>query len=970
MKYNKFNYATFNSSSDMRADERGSATIIAILVLGLLTIFTALAISRTTSEAMVMANDSSEGRAYTAAEASLEMMTRNFNKVFDIKLSPSSSDLDGIRNAAVPGFTDFTFNQNIIQTVAPEQVVLSGDTYQGLNATRDKWKLQTVATDNSSGTEVVMMREFYNNRIPIFQFGIFYDDNMEFHPGPKFAFGGRVHSNSSIFMMAQTGLYFSSRVTAVGEIITEKARNGSPWSNWNENVFIKNASGVYRQLRNNMGSVLNNTPNGPNLWADGLAEPVPDDPDMPPGYVNANWSTYRASFDYNLLNEVKPLNLPIKASQADYVELVRRPKTIDDLYNDGTGTVATPNVVQVPSSDADDATTARERFANKTGLRVSFADTQSKLPGCATLTVNCGVRLDGAADGGSGAGSGYNPRHAAITPQGTYSTTTVNGARLNYANGSTAPCSGVAPYNCTQSRDTNRQVWAKVELVWIDTTSGMPQTFDVTKDILSLGVTEPIASAGNFRVDPASYASGQDGNSIIKLQRYAIPGSDIKNAGSGVINSSNYTTYLSDNGGMNVVVAATVAPSPSPTPKNNTAGLTDTPTIKVRFDGVSTFTTTYRQITPFPIEMFDTREGLYNDSITPSTPYPGGTVPWSGVMSVLDIDVNNLRRFLNGNFNSLMPTTTYYATTFGHPLRNTDVPDANGWVLYVSDRRGDRDFDGQYDMEDIYGPNDGILQTGEDKNRDGILQKDYDEAVSVINEAPKYAERVSPDQAAVLDHKYYRRAVRLINGQVLPGIYDSATPLNTKGFTVSSENGVYVKGNYNATSVVSYDDPTPSTKYLPQNTADHIPAAIIADAVMILSNNWNDGKSFRYPFSRTNRLATQTTVRFAMMSGDAVSSLNATPNQGGGDPRLNGGVHNFKRFLEDWGGVYLNYCGSLINLYYSHNNSAPFKCCTNIYSPPNRNWIFDATFLDPARLPPGTPFFQYIQVTGFLRINN
>ena len=93
------------------------------------------------------------------------------------------------------------------------------------------------------------------------------------------------------------------------------------------------------------------------------------------------------------------------------------------------------------------------------------------------------------------------------------------------------------------------------------------------------------------------------------------------------------------------------------------------------------------------------------------------------------------------------------------------------------------------------------------------------------------------------------------------------------------------------------------------------------------------------------------------------------PNQGGGDPRLTGGVHNFKRFLEDWGSNRLNYAGSLINLFNSHNNNGAFKCCTNVYSPPVRNWVFDTTFLDPTRLPPGTPFFQNIQLTGFQRVN-
>lgn len=914
---------------ESKNNERGSATVIAVLVLGLMTLFVALAISRTTSEAMVMANDTSEGRSYTAAEASLELMTRNFNKVFDLKISPSQSDLTAIEGAIPPAFGGFDFYQTIIQTQAPEQVVLSGGSFQGLNATRDKWKLQTIARDKSTDVKVVMMREFYNNRIPIFQFGVFYNDNMEYHPGPKFAFGGRVHSNGSIFMMANTGLYFASRVTAVDQIVTEVARNGTPWNYWNENVWVKNASGTYVQLRHNMGSVLNTVVNGPNIFA--------SDPDMPVNYRNANWPTHKALFDNNLLNEVKPLNLPLRSGgQVDltkdyYVELLKRPKTTSDLYNDGTG------VVPVPSPQADNAITANERFANKRGIRVSLADSKAKLPGCASgvgqtpVATPCGVRLDGDAVG-QGAYTVGARGYQLLQMQDGYQATRVNGDRLF---------------------QSGREVWIKVELVSLDTTTGLPATQDVTQDVLSLGVTEVCPSSSNFKLQNYhSLSTVPDSRSVIKLQRFAIPGAEIKTG-------STYMTWLNESGGINIVQRFDNGTS---TPVDN--AFTDdnahlkSATFNNGTDGYN------KRVVPFPIEMFDTREGLYNDSLTIATTYPGGIIPVNGVMSMIDIDVLNLRRFLRGDWDNLLPNGTPYQIATSHSLRSFDVPDANGWVFYVSDRRGDADFDGEYDMEDIYGNNDGILQKGEDINRNGFLNTDF------VNEAVTYSTTSLPDVYAVQDHRAYRRGVRLINGQLLPGFYDTVNPNNTKGFTVSSENAVYVKGNYNASHVLSYDNPTPSTKYMPQNTADHIPAAVIADAVMILSNNWNDAKSFKYPFSRANRTATQTTVRFAMMSGDALSSLNATPNQGGGDPRLNGGVHNFKRFLEDWGGVYLNYSGSLINLYNAHNNNGAFKCCTNVYSPPNRNWIFDATFLDPARLPPGTPFFQYIEITGFLRINN
>jgi hypothetical protein len=364
-------------------------------------------------------------------------------------------------------------------------------------------------------------------------------------------------------------------------------------------------------------------------------------------------------------------------------------------------------------------------------------------------------------------------------------------------------------------------------------------------------------------------------------------------------------------------------------------------------------------------------------------------------MSVVDIDMANLRRFLRGDFDTL----------FTNGLDSGDIPQKEGWVIYVSDRRGDYDFDGEFDMEDVYGQADGnspSLQLGEDANANGNLDmRMCTSSTDTTCEGELYRTRtLFPDQAAANDHKYYRRAVRLINGTVLPGIYHpdggtscivstSAAPDGICGVTISSENGVYVKGNYNATHVTSVpvNGNTPSENYRPKDTETHIPAAIIADGVTILSNAWDDAKSFKYPYNLPQREAgkhpddpttsTDTTIRFAMIAGDTIASKQATPHQGGISPRLNGGVHNFKRFLERWTNPNLstwsrnlNYSGSLINLFNSRNANGSFKCCDMVYNPPVRNWVFDATFREPTRLPPATPYFQYVQTTGFERTNN
>jgi len=926
-------------------NENGSAIVVALLILTLLTAFVAFAITRTTNETIATSNDATESRTFSAAQGSLEIMTRNFDKIFEEKLSPAPSDLTHVESLTPPGFDNFDFEQHISQTDQTRTVVMSGQLLQGLNALRDEWKVETTATDRATGVQVALRRKFYNNRVPIFQFGIFYDDDLEFHPGPRFDFGGRVHSNGSLFLMANTGLYFSSRVSAVGQVITDVGRNGRDWSTWGDNVWIKNGSGTYVKLTHTMGSVLKSPSNG---------APVFPTADMPTLYRSTSWNSNKGLFQGNLLAEQKPLDLPLKiASQIanaplDYSELVKRGKNIGDLYNSSTSSI--PNITPVTPDSADTITTSKERYFNKKGIRISLSDSKAKLPGCASgigtnpVAGACGVRLDGASSG-SGAASnpngsrGYQPKPMV----GGYQASRLNGDRLT------------------------GETWIKVELVSIDSATNTVQTQDVTEDILSLGITE----AAPF----AAYLDGyglKDTRSIIKLQRFAMPGTSIATNMTAPSDTNPYMSYVNFGGTSYNVVESKARTITSNNPGswnsrdriNGTTSDHDDNLSCIPQPSPNGVQTCYA---PFPIEMFDSREGIYDFTINTNSVYGAGNVPKAGVMSLIDIDVANMKKFLDGNFDANMPTAgTPYTTANGHALRGSDVPQANGWVVYVSDRRGDYDFDGEYDMEDVFGNNDGIMQPGEDVNNNGRLDTDY------TNEAVKYTGSgsfASAAQLASVDHTYFRRAVRLINGQTLPGFFDINNSLNTKGFTVSSENGIYVLGNYNASGVSSVGSPTPASDYQPQNLPTHIPASIVADAISILSNNWTDAGSFRSPFSDSGRVASETTVRFAILAGDARSSLEATPNQGNSDQRLSGGVHNFKRFLENWSNVRLNYCGSLINLFNSHNSNGTYKNSAVVRDPPTRNWVFDTSFLDPTRLPPGTPFFQNIQLTGFQRVN-
>jgi hypothetical protein len=187
---------------------------------------------------------------------------------------------------------------------------------------------------------------------------------------------------------------------------------------------------------------------------------------------------------------------------------------------------------------------------------------------------------------------------------------------------------------------------------------------------------------------------------------------------------------------------------------------------------------------------------------------------------------------------------------------------------------------------------------------------------------------------------YFRRALRVING--------AAPNLPTPGFTIAAENPVYVQGDYNANGSF---------------TGAHSYAAIIADAVTLLSNNWKDIVSFDNPYTFGSRTGSTTWYRMAIAAGKGINF--AQPAGTGQDFGTDGGVHNFLRYIENWSGNTLNYLGSIVSLYISRQATGSFKCCTIVYSPPTRAYAFDTEFLVPSQLPPGTPRFRDINNLSF-----
>jgi Tfp pilus assembly protein PilX len=940
---------------------------------------------------------------------------------------------------------------------------ISTGAFQGLYAQLLPVTLQVTASTSllgagTVGDEVNMSRQIEVALIPVFQFGVFSNSDMGFFNSPNLDFAGRVHTNGDLYLGVVNGatIRFHDKLTAWGNVIRTVLPNGVNANAVGDTgtVLIPQATG---------GCDL---PGAPNCRAMAATEgsvvgaggnPPASGPTVGP----PSWKTISltAGF-YNTF--IEDGNYGIAGGLGTGASNLSLP-----FVNGTNGTTAGPQNYEIvrrpPVGEAPTSPLGASRLYNEAEIRVLLSDSPNELPcGNPSVAPPCGgagdpqnVRLaNGQFLGGPNytngvptsfvksagmpnlaAGDSYTTFFATastlmpnrnnpgfplatpsmipdwlyapvappavvpppfdINPNTPFRRTGVQGAQ-NVALGIAPPnvaiktCSaatGICPpypwFNTPLTGGAgfpapNETAWNLLDgYLRVEYRDANGVYHPVTTEWLQLGFARgslPPTVAGGNPINP---------NAILILQKPADRNLDGNLDAVGVAPSCVK---------VGAVYNCTV---PKPPDVAN-----DPTTVSPWYGDLLAVNPSYTMYNWYPINFYDAREGEPRDAIQGNnscTPI--------GVMSAVELDVGNLKRWLAGK------------TGASGPL--VDTVFQNGYVLYFSDRRGMlpnpngtqvapvNTKSGDSGLEDVInsanpaGNPDGRLDpiplnkpiSPEDVNENGLLDNfgaanlglglGYIPApvASAGNPQPNYAAGSSvnslvmapanPDPYVTANRipdcsigaKNYisgaRRVLKLVDGTLgnLP-ILPAAVNGSFGGFTVGSENPVYILGDYNSNP----GDPiwTAAPADLPGMAA----AGIVADAVTVLSNNWSDLASLHTIATQPNpnRNAATTYYRVAVAGGKNVNfpfpGWSNIVDFGFG---TDGGVHNFLRFLENWGGVQLNYEGSLVSLYYSTYNTGAFKCCTySVYFPPVRNYIFDPDFTKPQHLPPGTPLFRDI----------
>ena len=1009
---------TLSAKSKRFGKDAGIALLTTLLLLFLMSsLLVGFSVLLVSDQQLAGANND-QVKAFYAAEAGMEQMTASLGNLFSQTYSPSIGEINNLETTppSFPGIVYQTGDGNNGYTITPSALdgygnpaptitTIKSGTYQGMTAMATEYTLNVNAR-TSTGREINLVRTTQTVGIPMFQFGIFSDTDLDFFPGPVFNFGGRTHTNGNLFLAGGSTLTLSDKVDAYKDVIRTNLENGWPTSsNYTGTVNITTSPGGnnYRALAMNEGSLVGTLGSG----------------------FNTNWpniSLGTTNYAGNLRNG-QGSAFPKQSTGASQLNL--------GVVTIGKGATQAIDLIRRPIA-GEAANITNERYFAQASLRILLSDNAADIMNLPCVDQSTQpfdlswLAMDPGTTGTNWLNSGYVPLVALynkmvannVVPLPLAVSGALPGATAyNAADGYWLPAPSAAPPNNPNYAVIKGFIKIEAQTAPYPMTCIAANQKDVTVEVLALGYVgrnlNPVPQSYNGTTVAAQWVQPTAATPHpvpAGLPSFTLPyqnGATITQAPTALYPnpSTNYPGTCLDPHPNAVIRLERVRDNPSSIPWTDQTVSHPAAPLQATFAqacGYNWVTNTAMTTNPtdfWPNTLFDSREGTLREASMSAANLP----TLNGTMHYIELDAKNLTRWFGGAIGTSGPTT------------KDAVVSPDDFLAYISDRRGNyangqtwannwpplsptNNETGEYGWDDLVNssnaasgcPNNAI-ETGEDVDNNGNFYT-YGANAKWIH-APGAVPPLQPGQIGIFNNLvgsgvinstvcaavpaystvdniwpmmlaantnaarenpslFFRGAVKIVNGSDLTAVGQCPSSVSC-GLAIAVENPVYIQGDFNA-----------NINGAQWNSAE-VATSVAGDAVTLLSVQWNDLNSFMSPYATTQRNGNTTWYRTAIIGGATL----AFP-QPAGQPQdygTDGGVHNFLRYIEAWGGT-LEYKGSIIDLYTSRQANGNFKCCGVVYSPPTRGYNFDTNFLNPTLLPPRTPLFRDVNTTGWTRV--
>jgi hypothetical protein len=206
--------------STQRHSSSGFALLTVLYLIAVMaSLFSAYMVLTRTELALVKTTrDSASG--FNAAEAGLNLRAEEIRSVFfDFDFPEGTSPL-GVAgcDAGSNGTGDYVCreynfgNSHSAMTYISEApsnpeytIIPPGEAFAGLNAQEYRYTVTSVGRNNQESNEAILDLTFKSRVVPMFQFAIFFNEDLEFFNGATMTIDGPVHTNGDLYLSPQDG---------------------------------------------------------------------------------------------------------------------------------------------------------------------------------------------------------------------------------------------------------------------------------------------------------------------------------------------------------------------------------------------------------------------------------------------------------------------------------------------------------------------------------------------------------------------------------------------------------------------------------------------------------------------------------------------------------------------------------------------------------------------------------------------
>ena len=272
----------------LRRDERGMILIAVVMLMSVLALLGTVSMLSIRTDLLLSSNYKLSQEVLYVAQSGAEYGLNRLRAALNV----SGGGTGTVVPPTISGYTFENTGSFLALSGGVVQKTLTGQ-FAGLTAYCQRYVITSSVVKDNTNARATVVYVVEDQSIPLFQFGVLFDHDMEILPGDSMTFNaaGPIHSNGDMYLNATMDI--DSRITAFGNIIRNR-KDSSPGATGT--IRIKDAGGAYQTM-----TIESSTP----TWR---------------GDAEATWNGRVRTGDH----DIQPLRMPLPAGR-NPIDLLAKP---------------------------------------------------------------------------------------------------------------------------------------------------------------------------------------------------------------------------------------------------------------------------------------------------------------------------------------------------------------------------------------------------------------------------------------------------------------------------------------------------------------------------------------------------------------------------------------------------------------------------------------------------------------------